>query len=258
VCSAVVTLHGDRYKDVVLPEVGGKMIAAINRPFIDFDGDGGHGMDLVYDGVKLSRGVIEVHGRPRLRSWTKVAVSAEPGDRTITTAEPVDFGVGDVLIITASERGAGMTQTEEITVESVVSPTTFTITAPLRFRHRVGWYTHPGFAPVDMRVEVGLLSRNVVLQGDDKSPAQLYGVHVMALHGAMLHLSGTEVRRCGQAFVLGRCVSVCLCVAVLACAQRERASGVFACVACASCCATLMPRSVIARPAGTAPTSTCR
>ena len=55
-----------------------------------------------------------------------------------------------------------------------------------------------------MRVEVGLLSRNVVIQGDEGSSAQLFGSHLVAMHGAHLKLSGTEVRRCGQAFILGR------------------------------------------------------
>jgi hypothetical protein len=34
-------------------------------------------------------------------------------------------------------------------------------------------FTQPGFASVDLRVEVGLLSRNVVIQGDDASSSQL-------------------------------------------------------------------------------------
>ncbi len=57
-----------------------------------------------------------------------------------------------------------------------------------------------------MRASVGLLTRNIVVQGDDGSTAQLFGVHVVAMHGSALRMSGTEVRRCGQAFVFGRCV----------------------------------------------------
>ena len=112
--------------------------------------------------------------------------------------------MGDQLIITASEMAAGLTETEEIEVAEVLSPRSFRITEPLQFKHRVQWFQQEGFAPVDMRVEAGLLSRNVVIQGDEGSTQQLYGVHVAAMHGATLRLSGVEIRRCGQAFVLGR------------------------------------------------------
>ena len=61
----------------------------------------------------------------------------------------------------------------------------------------------PGFAPVDLRVEVGLLTRNVVIQGDDESESQLFGMHLAAMHGSMLRLSGTELRRCGQVLYRG-------------------------------------------------------
>jgi hypothetical protein len=55
-----------------------------------------------------------------------------------------------------------------------------------------------------MRVEVGLLSRNIVIQGARGSSRQLFGVHVVAVHGAKLRLTSTEVRFCGQFGVLGR------------------------------------------------------
>ncbi len=55
-----------------------------------------------------------------------------------------------------------------------------------------------------MVVQVALLSRNVIVQGNEGSESQLFGSHMAAMHGAILRVTGTEIRRCGQAFVLGR------------------------------------------------------
>ncbi len=134
----------------------------------------------------------------------QLEVSALPGDDTISLSEDVDWSVGDHLVITASERGAGLTDTEEVEIAEVLGPRAFRLTAPLEHLHRVQWFRQEGFAPVDMRVEAGLLSRNVIIQGDEGSTQQLYGVHVASMHGAALRLSGVEIRRCGQAFILGR------------------------------------------------------
>jgi hypothetical protein len=73
---------------------------------------------------------------------------------------------------------------------------------------------------VDMRAEVGCLTRNVQIEGDSASAADSFGAHVMlhsppsgiatganaasspaTTHGRISHV---ECRRCGQAFLLGR------------------------------------------------------
>ena len=36
---------------------------------------------------------------------------------------------------------------------------------------------------LDMRCEVALITRNVVIQGDDASASQKFGCHTVALHG---------------------------------------------------------------------------
>jgi hypothetical protein len=201
---ATVTLRGDRFKSMALPEVGMKMIAAMNRPFLDVDMAGADVLTMQHGAEKVSVASIDIHGQRRLRSWTKLATTVNRGESVITVAEDVDWGVGDSLIVTSSERGGWEDETEEVVVAEVLSPRSLRLTKPLNATHRSEWYSVPGFAPVDMRVEVGLLTRNVVVQGDERSTEQLLGVHVMAVHGAMLRLSGSEFRRCGQFGVLGR------------------------------------------------------
>ena len=79
-----------------------------------------------------------------------------------------------------------------------------------------------------MRAEVGLVTRNVVIQGDDNSDSQLLGVHTAIMEvrsggfvqrtkraclqsrmppvvqGGIFHMENAEIRRCGQGFLLGR------------------------------------------------------
>jgi hypothetical protein len=148
--------------------------------------------------------LLTLHHHPLSFFLRQLNVSAMPGSDTLVLGEDVDWGVGSRLVVTASERGAGGTDTEEVEVAEVIDGHTLRLTKPLTRPHRVQWFNQPGFAPVDMRVEVGLLTRNVVIQGDEGSTQQLYGAHVASMHGAALRLSGVEIRRCGQAFVLGR------------------------------------------------------
>lgn len=79
---------------------------------------------------------------------------------------------------------------------------------PLQWSHFAGTETF-GSDSIDMRAEVGLLSRNVVYRGDpETSPTNQYGAHIM------LHSPGDEsvigrIENCeftdvGQAFMLGR------------------------------------------------------
>lgn len=93
---------------------------------------------------------------------------------------------------------------EELTVLSVSSDGyNVSFTSPARFTHRSEIVTIEGRV-VDMRVEIGLLSRNVIIQGDDGSDADLYGVHTIAFMSGIYRMENAEIRRCGQAFNFGR------------------------------------------------------
>ena len=62
---------------------------------------------------------------------------------------------------------------------------------------------------VDMRAEVAVLSRNVLMQGDESSLTSMYGMQMLissppSIPKAVVQLQNVEVRRSGQAFRLGR------------------------------------------------------
>ena len=54
------------------------------------------------------------------------------------------------------------------------------ITAPLNFTHRSEIVVIDG-RTIDLRADVGLLTRNIVIQGDSNSETQLFGVHNVAM-----------------------------------------------------------------------------
>ena len=78
---------------------------------------------------------------------------------------------------------------------------------PLAFEH-LGETRFFGGRPVELRAEVGLLTHNVVVQGDDTSDApNQYGAHVLIGGGperAVARLENVELFRMWQAFRLGR------------------------------------------------------
>ena len=57
---------------------------------------------------------------------------------------------------------------------------TIYVTAPLQFTHRAEVVEIEGRI-IDLRGEVGLLTRNIVVQGDSFSQAQQFGVHNVAM-----------------------------------------------------------------------------
>ena len=75
---ATITLHGDRYTNLVLPDVGSKMLVAYNRNQVDpdefaTDNPGSTmNMNMAVAGTNIIWGVINIHGQRRMRSWTKV------------------------------------------------------------------------------------------------------------------------------------------------------------------------------------------
>ena len=117
--------------------------------------------------------------------WTKVTKDAQAGTNVLVTEAAVDYAAGEKIVITSSSRD--YRETEELTVVSVNADNrTVTFTPALKFNHRAQIYTAPNGESIDMRCEVGLLSRNIIIQGDDNSARQLYGSHTIAAGGGTL------------------------------------------------------------------------
>eukprot|EP01036_Dinobryon_divergens_P027890 gene27890-36744_t len=201
--SAVITLHGDRYKTIEVPPIGSKCLAVANKgvPYSTFS----NGIHQTGRYV----GQLEIHGQKRLRTWTKVNTTAFAGNNWLITSEPVDFKAGEIVILTGNEvpdcgKYANCYGFEELVVAATYDRTNVTFTTPLAYDHRSEVVEVLG-KTIDMRCEIGLLTRNVIIQGSaDNSDGQLFGVHTVAMQSGIYRMENAEIRRCGQAFNFGR------------------------------------------------------
>ena len=148
-------------------------------------------------------GTLELHGQPRT-SWTRLVQTAAAGSSTLTLQNAPDWKVGDLLALASTDYDPA--QSEQVTVTAVSSAgsaVTLTLAAPLRYTH---WGQSESFGgvPVPEQAEVGLLSRNVVIQAGSDAAASGLGGQVMVMKGGAAHIGGTEFTRMGQRNVLRR------------------------------------------------------
>ena len=150
-------------------------------------------MIAVYGG-----GALELHGQPRT-AWTRLAATANSGSTQLTLDAPTDWLAGDRIVVTSTSFDAS--EAEAVLIASVSGPS-ITLAEPLKFTHWGAIQTIAG-VPVDERAEVGLLSRNVVVRGDDASEVAGFGGHIMMMGGTS-HVEGVELTRMGQRGHLAR------------------------------------------------------
>jgi hypothetical protein len=177
------------------------------------------------DGGKLgSKGLaatsgstIEVHGNVQGPVWTRLRLTANPGDRTIHLQEQVQWKKGDRIIVTSTDYGPLVKysddlkknfksidwtlgkddfpdQSEEHFVEAV-SGLTIVLKDPLKYVHWGEGYE---------RAEVALLTRNVVFKGDDDTVADEFGGHMLMRNVAIAKFSGIELYQMSQKGIVGR------------------------------------------------------
>lgn len=143
--------------------------------------------------MAMSGGTISLHGHRRdARAWTLLNRHAGPGQSIIEVADPVNWRVGDEIVIAAS--GTKPWHAEQRRIVSIDS-TSIVLNEPLIFDH-FGQYVSTDDYSIDMRAEVGLLSRDIILQGDIGSELTRLGGHVMIMN-ADAFVEGVEFRRMG-------------------------------------------------------------
>ena len=181
--TATITLEGDR-NSYELPVYGAKCIAVRNA-------------------------LLDLHGRPGV-SWTRLATTAIAGNNTLQLLEPVDWEVGDYIFV------ASTTFTQYDTEEAYIAAVrdggyTLELTRTLTYNHWGDGYIDPvtGVDQIpEYRAEVGRLTRNVIIQGDDNSKREQFGVQVVLSsdgdESLIGRLSNVETRFTGQGLKLGK------------------------------------------------------
>ncbi|PRP88454.1 hypothetical protein PROFUN_03171 [Planoprotostelium fungivorum] len=144
--------------------------------------------------------------------WCRLSKTAMQGDTTLTLDTPVYWNAGDSIVISSTDfsevlnsklpntspmNGVPSPEQSETAIISSISADrkTLTLKTPLSWMH---WGINYE------RAEVGLLTRNIVVRGDNGSESELYGGHVLLRHGQILEITGVEFTRMGQQGILGR------------------------------------------------------
>lgn len=138
---------------------------------------------------------ISMHGIDGKKvSWTQLSAHANKGDKVISLAKAVDWEVGDEIVIAPSGFDAEEAEKRKIVA---VNGNEVTLDQALSYDH-FGKIDMVDGQPLDMRAEVGLLSRNIDIQGAEDSLDSEFGAHMMFMDGSSAQISGIEIRRGGQ------------------------------------------------------------
>ncbi|KAK3740701.1 hypothetical protein QZH41_019065 [Actinostola sp. cb2023] len=191
-------------------------------------------------GIGLREGTLDIHGKHVPITWTRLSQTALAGANQIHLQLEVTWKAGDEIVIAATARSER--ENEKVTITGVLNGgKTLTIDPPLKYKHISIVQTIAG-RTIETCGEVGLLSRNVVIQGSihdewtgkieacpekfrpgqfqtqtcfqgkhgDDIGSDMFGVQIM-VHApykskgmVTARFSYMEVRHAGQAFRLGR------------------------------------------------------
>ncbi len=146
-------------------------------------------------GIMMMGGTLNLHGTEK-NSWTKLAKTAAAGSNTIEVLNAGDWRKGDVIVLASTDFDPH--QAERRTI-AAIRGNTITLDKKLDYMH-FGKITFD----VDERGEVGMLSRNIVIQASPDADQTLFGGHIMAMNGSKMFVDGVELNRMGQNMHLAR------------------------------------------------------
>jgi hypothetical protein len=130
--------------------------------------------------IGVRAATLDMHGVPRHPTWTVMSETAEPGSSTIKLATAVDWVAGDQIAIAATTYNGR--EGERRTIKSIdkTDPNNpvITLDLALEFKH-FAKIEHYGDDWIDLRAEVGLLTRSVTYRGNpEDSLRDQYGATI--------------------------------------------------------------------------------
>jgi cell surface hyaluronidase len=173
----------------------------------------------------INGGVLDIHGANTV-SWTKLAADTASDPLRLTLSQAVDWPQYAEIVITSSSTDYNETETRTISSVSA-DRLTLTLNSPLTHAHNGTQKTYTRDPDgrswtLDLRAEVGLLSRNIKIQGgaDTIIPGHInegFGGHVMIMksgstlagdagfvQGGRGYVEGAEFFRMGRKSVKGK------------------------------------------------------
>ncbi|CAD5116834.1 DgyrCDS5681 [Dimorphilus gyrociliatus] len=116
--------------------------------------------------LALRDGSLELHGK-KVKPWTVLEQNAAAGSSTIVLKHPCDWKPDDTIIIASTGGHMSQRETETRKIAAIsADKRTITLDAPLTYSHRGETQTFDGTA-LEVRAEVGVLDRNVVVRGNN-------------------------------------------------------------------------------------------
>ncbi|KAK7084669.1 Fibrocystin-L [Halocaridina rubra] len=152
-------------------------------------------------------GQLTLHGQLSGNAWTKLGATAAAGDSTLTLSEAAPASwVNKEVMITATGKEASETEIRKVLA---VSGSTVTLDAALNFEHLGETFTPSGSSTsYTMAGEVGLLTRNIVIEGSDYPDLQKdsFGGRIVVSklssdgvdYTGQIQLHSVELRNMGQ------------------------------------------------------------
>ena len=146
----------------------------------------------------VAGGTLDLHGEPRA-GWTRLAATAPAGATQLVLQTAPDWRAGDKLVVASTDFDP---HRAEVVTVAARSGGVVTLAQPLAFSHYGEEQTIAGHT-VDERAEVGLLTRNILIQGDSATSAAGFGGHIIGL-GGTLRVEGIELHFMGQKGIKAR------------------------------------------------------
>lgn len=124
-------------------------------------------------------GGLDLHGLPRGLSWTRLSSTATSGQNIIRLSQPVNWIVGEEILITTTDKD--ISHTERHRIANIVNRTIITTVTPLSFTHLVIQQTFPNGQTVRISAAVGLLTHNVRVIGQTSGSGSLSGFRMVLM-----------------------------------------------------------------------------
>src|SRR6185437_2118830 len=121
--------------------------------------------------MMMGGGTLNLHGN-QTNSWTKLSKTAAAGSTSIEVLNATGWRAGDMIVLASTDFDPH--QAERRTI-AAISGNKITLDKKLDYMH-FGKITFD----VDERGEVGMLSRNIVVQASADADQTLFGGHIMA------------------------------------------------------------------------------
>lgn len=115
--------------------------------------------------MALRSGIVDMHGKTTVRTWTKLGATAYNGSSIITLLQPVDWPIDSQIIVATTSDLLSQRESEVRRIMNISSDgLTLTLDEPLTYTH-LGVTLDLNSKLIDIRGEIGLLSHNIIFKG---------------------------------------------------------------------------------------------